>query len=112
MARPVHGQGRGGSQESVSGLTREHILDYVRQQYTPCNAVVSVAGDISHQEVLDLLGDALEGWEPATPMQWQPVVDGQTSPRVRVEQRKTDQAHLIVGLPSLPMGHPDRYALG
>ena len=111
---PDQAMGRdvGGSQESVSGLTREHILDYVRQQYTPCNAAVSVAGDISHQEVLDVLAGALEGWEPATPMEWQPVVDGQTSPRVRVEQRKTDQAHLIVGLPSLPMGHPDRYALG
>ena len=111
---PDQSMGRdvGGSQESVTGLTREHILDYVRQQYTPGNAVVSVAGDISHQEVLDLLDGVLEGWEPATPMEWQPVVDGQTSPRVRVEQRKTDQAHLIVGLPSLPMGHPDRYALG
>ena len=111
---PDQSMGRdvGGSQESVTGLTREHILDYVRQQYTPGNAVVSVAGDISHEEVVDLLDGALETWKPATPMQWQPVVDGQTAPRVRVEQRKTDQAHLIVGLPSLPMGHADRYALG
>ncbi|MCE2404210.1 MAG: insulinase family protein [Dehalococcoidia bacterium] len=111
---PDQAMGRdvGGSQESVSGLTREHILDYVRQQYTPCNAVVSVAGDISHEEVVDLLNGTVESWKPATPMQWHPVVDGQTCPRVRVEQRKTDQAHLIVGLPSLPMGHPDRYALG
>ena len=106
------GRDVGGSQESVTGLTREHILDYVRQQYTPGNAVVSVAGDISHDEVIDLLNGTLRSWKPATPMQWQPVQDGQTSPRVRVEQRKTDQAHLVVGLPSLPMGHPDRYALG
>ena len=106
------GRDVGGSQESVSGLTREHILDYVRQQYTPANAVVSVAGDISHEEVVDLLHGALRDWKPATPMQWHPVSDGQTAPRVRVEQRKTDQAHLVVGLPSLPIGHADRYALG
>ena len=106
------GRDVGGSQESVTGLTRETILDYVRQQYAPGNAVVSVAGDITHDEVLDLLDGSLKSWEPSTPMQWHPVEDGQTSPRVRVEQRKTDQAHLVVGLPSLPMGHPDRYALG
>ena len=106
------GRDVGGSQDSVTGLTRENILDYVRQQYAPGNAVVSVAGDISHDEVIDLLAGSLGSWKPATPMQWHPVEDGQTSPRVRVEQRKTDQAHLVVGLPSLPLGHPDRYALG
>jgi predicted Zn-dependent peptidase len=107
------GRDVGGSQDSVTGLTRENILDYVRQQYTPGNSVVSVAGDISHDEVIDLLaGGSLGSWKQATPMQWHPVVDGQTSPRVRVEQRKTEQAHLVVGLPSLPLGHSDRYALG
>lgn len=106
------GRDVGGSQDSVTGLTRENILDYVRQQYTPGNAVISVAGDISHDEVIDLLAGPLGSWKQVTPMQWHPVEDGQTSPRVRVEQRKTDQAHLVVGLPSLPLGHPDRYALG
>jgi predicted Zn-dependent peptidase len=106
------GRDVGGSQDSVTGLTRENILDYVRQQYTPGNSVVSVAGDISHDEVIDLLAGSLGSWKQATHMQWHPVEDGQTSPRVRVEQRKTEQAHLVVGLPSLPLGHPDRYALG
>ena len=106
------GRDVGGSQDSVTGLTRENILDYVKQQYTPGNSVVSVAGDISHDEVIDLLAGSLGSWKQATHMQWHPVEDGQTSPRVRVEQRKTEQAHLVVGLPSLPLGHPDRYALG
>ena len=106
------GRDVGGSQDSVTGLTRENILDYVRQQYTPGNSVVSVAGDISHDEVIDLLAGSLGSWKQATHMQWHPVEDGQTSPRVRVEQRKTEQAHLVVGLPSMPLGHPDRYALG
>ena len=106
------GRDVGGSLESVTNLTQEHIQEYVRQQYTPGNAVVSIAGDISHEEVLDLLADSLNDWATATPMMWQPVKDGQTSPRVRVEQRKTDQAHMVVGLPGLPIGHPDRYALG
>ena len=106
------GRDVGGSQESVSNITREQIVDYVRRQYTPRNAAVAVAGDVSHEEVVDLLREALRDWSPEEPMDWYPVQDGQEIPRIRVEQRKTDQAHLCIGLPGLPLTHPDRYVLG
>ena len=105
------GRDVGGSQESVKGLTREQILEYVRRQYTPRNAVVAVAGDISHEEVVDLLEESFADWAVEEPLSWYPAQDGQDTPRIRVEQRKTDQAHLVVGLPGLPLTHPDRYAL-
>jgi predicted Zn-dependent peptidase len=30
---------------------------------------------------------------------------------VRVQEKASDQAHLCLGVPSYPLGHPDRYAL-
>ena len=110
-AQPM-GRDVGGSMESVRDITREQILDYMSCQYAPSNTVMALAGDISHEEVVDLLAEALADWSPVTPKDWYPVQDGQESPRIRVEQRKTDQAHLCVGLPGLPLTHPDRYALG
>ena len=71
------GRDVGGSQESVSNITREQIMDYVRRQYTPRNAAVAVAGDVSHEEVVDLLSEALKDWSPQEPMGWYPVQDGQ-----------------------------------
>ena len=106
------GRDVGGSQESVSNITGDQILDYSRRQYTPTNSVVAVAGDISQDEVVSLLGEALGEWPPEQPMEWYPVQNGQSAPRVKVEQRKTEQAHICVGIPSLPLTHPDRYALG
>ena len=106
------GRDVGGSQESVSNITGDQILDYSRCQYTPTNSVVAVAGDISQDEVVSLLGEALGEWSPEQPMEWYPVQNGQSAPRVKVEQRKTEQAHICVGIPSLPLTHPDRYALG
>ena len=105
------GRDVGGTSESVQGITRQNVLDYVGRQYTPANVVVSVAGDISHQEVVDLLSKAFSGWTAEQPMAWYPVQDGQQEPRVQVEQKKTDQAHLCIGVPGLPITHPDRYAL-
>ena len=106
------GRDVGGSQESVKGITAEQIADYMRHQYTAGNAVVAVAGDISHEEIVDLLGEALKDWAPEKPMSWYAVQDGQEKPRIKVEQRKTDQAHLCIGLPGLSLTHPDRYVLG
>ena len=106
------GRDVGGSQESVGGITRQQIMDYMRRQYSPRNAVVTVAGAITHDEVLEELERSLRGWAPEDPIGWYPVQDGQDEPRVRVEQRRTDQAHMCVGLPGLPLTHPDRFALG
>ena len=105
------GRDVGGSQESVRNITEEQILDYTKHQYTPSNAVVAVAGDISHQEVVDLLAEALREWAPEKPMSWYRVLDVQETPRIMVEQRKTEQAHLCIGLPGLPLTDPDRYVL-
>ena len=109
-AQPM-GRDVGGSQESVRNLCGEQIREYVRQQYTPRNAVVAVAGDISHDEVVDLLGDTLKDWAPEDSMDWYPVQDGQQTPRISVEQRKTEQVHMCVGVPGLPLTHPDRFVL-
>ena len=106
------GRDVGGSLDSVRSITREQILDYVGCQYAPGNSVMVVAGDISHEEVVGLLDEAFRDWATQEPMSWYPVQDGQEAPRIRVEQRKTDQAHLCVALPSLPLTHPDRYVLG
>ena len=110
-AQPM-GRDVGGSQGSVRDITREQIQEYMRCQYTPSNSVMALAGDISHEEVVGLLAEALADWSPVMPKDWYPVQDGQDSPRIRVEQRKTEQAHLCIGIPALPLTHPDRYALG
>jgi len=106
------GRDVGGTLDSVRNITRDQILEYTRRQYAPGNAVVTVAGDISHDEVVELLDHELGDWQQGEAMSWFPVVDGQDAPRQQFEHRKTEQAHLCVGVPGLPIGHPDRFALG
>ena len=52
---PEHPLGRdiAGSKESVSAITRDAMCDYLANQYQPANTVVTVAGDIKHQEVVN-----------------------------------------------------------
>src|SRR5512136_183078 len=54
-----------GTRETVSELKRDQLLDHVARHYLPGRTVVSVAGNISHQEAVDAMGARLEDWSPA-----------------------------------------------
>jgi predicted Zn-dependent peptidase len=110
-AQPL-GRDTGGSKETVSVLSREMILGYLSRQYGPTNTVVTVAGDISHEEVLSRMSEALGEWAVAIPHPPYPAENSQEEPRLRIERRDTEQAHLCLAVRGIPIDHPDRFNLG
>ena len=106
------GRDIGGTKASVQSLNRDPALEYLAVQYVANNMVVTVAGDISHEEVVETVDRALGSMKSAEPRPWFPAIDGQDSPRVQIEHRKTEQAHLCLGIRGLSTVHPDRHALG
>jgi predicted Zn-dependent peptidase len=99
-----------GTPETVSALSRDTVLAYVHRQYVANNAVVSVAGDVSHDEVLELIGRQMGDWERGIPDGWYPMSDGREGPRVAVQFKRTEQAHICLAAPGVSMEHPDRAA--
>jgi predicted Zn-dependent peptidase len=99
-----------GDEESVLALPEAQIRDFWKSTYRPGNSVISVAGDLSHEAVLDLVSrnfgsgnGVVPGFEDApklVPME-----------RVAVETRDLAQAHLCIGVPGLRRDHPDQWAL-
>ena len=114
MLWPNQPMGRdvGGSKESVQGITRETIVDFFQRQYVSSNVVISIAGNVSHQQVLEAVSPLVKQWPTGAPLAWHPAAyGGQVRPQVRMEYRKTEQAHLYMALPGIATRHPDRYAL-
>jgi predicted Zn-dependent peptidase len=98
-----------GRKETVRGATRETFMNYVDRWYKPPRMVVGVAGKIGNDAVeraQELFGD-LPGADPGAP----DPPRGYQDERVRVFTKQSDQAHLVLGVPSYPIEHPDRYAL-
>jgi len=100
-----------GSEKSVGGITREMTLAHLHRQYVPNNAVVSVAGNVSQEQVVDLVSRYLGDWERGIPSGWFPAVNSQTAPRTGVLYKRSEQAHLSLALHGLSSQHPDRYVL-
>lgn len=100
-----------GNEESVNGLSRSMIVDYLHRQYLPNNTVVSVAGAIQHEEVVDLVDGTLGDWPAGVPEGWFAAVNGQRAPQSAVKYKASEQAHISLAVRGLPSRHPDRYAL-
>ena len=113
MLWPDHPLGReiSGTKESISGITRDAVLEYVARFYTPGNMVVSVAGDVEHKDVVAQAEELSRGWKTTKPPPWAPFTHVQQGRRFRIEFRKTGQTNVAIGFPGLQATHPDRHAL-
>lgn len=100
-----------GTKETVANLTRQDILDYLAQRYLANSTVISIAGDITHEEAVDSLRDYFSSWYMGVPQAYYPAETGQQQPRLQIEQRDTEQAHLCLAVPGLSINHPDRFVL-
>ena len=113
MLWPDHPLGRdiGGTKESVDGITREMLLDHVSEFYTPRNIVISVAGNVPHSEVVARAAELARAWPNTECGEPSPVTYIQNESQMKLEYRSTEQVHMSIALPGLPLNHPDRYAL-
>jgi predicted Zn-dependent peptidase len=110
---PNHPLGRdvAGSEESIASLNRDSLLAYMNNHYLPNNTVVSVAGNVEHEAVVDQVDACLGDWVRGEVAAYQPAQHDQSEPRVRVQDKDTRQAYLCLSVPGLPRNHPDRLAL-
>ena len=113
MLWPEHPLGRdiGGTKESVTAISREMMLDYMARYYTPSNIVISVAGSVSHEDVVQQVETLCDGWPTFDPEGWSPFTHVQSEAQLSLEYRKTEQAHLCFAFPGVSLQHADRYAL-
>ncbi len=99
-----------GRKETIRDATHDTFRQYIDHWYRPSRMVVGLGGKVGeglHERIEELLGDlkdipGADGPAPAAPF---------ANGRVRLKTKESDQAHLILGLPSYPIDHPDRYAL-
>jgi predicted Zn-dependent peptidase len=101
-----------GTKETIKAANRDTFLDYLDTWYKPDRMVVGVGGKVTTDELIPkverMLGD-LGGATSGGPDPVQPT--NGAGPSIRIHHKASDQAHLVLGVPSLPIAHPDRYAL-
>jgi predicted Zn-dependent peptidase len=100
-----------GTTETIKAAGRDTFVDYVGEWYTPERMVVGVSGMVGDgllPLLEDLLGDMSRNGERAPAGA---ELDRTPGPHVAVQHKQNEQAHVVLGVPSYPIEHPDRYAL-
>lgn len=100
-----------GTVESVGAIDRDAMIDYLHTQYVASNTVISVAGNIQHEDIVRQIDDLMGGLNDGTPLPMAEFVDNLEGPIARLETRPTEQVHVAIGMHGLSMNDKDRHAL-
>lgn len=100
-----------GSPESVGGISRDDMLQYLAQHYHADNLVVSVAGFVQAQDIVSQIAEKFSPVLPAPRENFTRFGLAQSNARVKVRFKKTEQAHVAVSTWAYDRNHPDRYAV-
>ena len=99
-----------GSKETVRSATRDTFTSFIDRWYRPERMVVGLGGRVGDglvERLEELLG-SIEPRQTGTP---EPAVIPANGSPVKVHTKQSDQAHIVLGARSYPLGHPDRYTL-
>ena len=100
-----------GTKETIKAADRDTFLGYIDEWYTPDRMVVGVSGMVG-DDLAPMLEELLGDMRPNGSHSPAPAdMDRSSGPHVAVHAKDADQAHLILGVESYPIDHPDRYAL-
>ena len=99
-----------GTKETVRAATRETFTSFIDRWYRPERMVVGVGGQIG-DGLTERLEELLGSIEPRETGMPEPAATPPNGSPVSVFTKQSDQAHIVLGARSYPLGHPDRYAL-
>ncbi len=99
-----------GDEAGIRALPTATIRDFWRTTYRPANTVIAVAGDLAHDELVELAAASFGTGNGPLPT-FAPAPALPAGPRSRLGKRQTSQAQLTIGVPALHRDHPDSWTL-
>ncbi len=104
LGRPILG-----SRDAVAGYGRDVVHAHFEERYVPARITIAVAGNVTHEQVLELFGARFNGFgrPPVDQSQSPPLM----KPGVNLVQKELEQVHLVMGFPGVSHAAPERYAM-
>jgi predicted Zn-dependent peptidase len=107
LGRPVIG-----TAEVISSIPRDVIAGYHETMYVPGNIVVAAAGNIEHDEVVELVSHALarRAERSSSGPNVRPPLMQAPPPSLRFQQKDTEQYHVCLAAPGISRSDRRRFA--
>jgi len=105
----AYGRGVGGTTKSVKALTRENLINYITKQYKTQNIVISAAGKIDHNNLVNLVKKHFNKLNTGikNPVETAIYKGGD----IRKQKTQLEQTQVILGFEGLNYTDPNYYTL-
>lgn len=98
-----------GTKELIQSVKREQFVNYLNSLYTPDNIVIGIAGNVDPQKAETLVGEYFNMPKTQKTINYKPFIKAQSTQNFSLESKKTEQAHLIVGVPAVAQRDPKEW---
>jgi predicted Zn-dependent peptidase len=106
LGRPITG-----TPKTLDGLSRAHLLSYLRGHYTGGATLIVVAGKIRHSAAVRAVERYATRFSRGERSACAPAEDEQQAPRINLFTKKTEQTQMALGIRTCSRHDERRYAL-
>ena len=100
-----------GQKDIIRKIKRADFVKYFKSYYSPSNMTVVVAGGTEPEKAIELIEKyfiSMKDFKAGKPNK---IKESQKRPQVLIRQKKTEQAHLALGVRTVSLSSPERYPL-
>jgi len=106
LGRPIQG-----TRESVGAISRDQVLEFFRKRYVPGNLLLSAAGNLKFDELLELVQDKFSALPDRPAPESDPEMPVAHRGFVQRHKAEIGQTHVTIAMPGLAAADERRYPL-
>lgn len=107
LGRPILG-----TVATVSSFNQSVVLEEYARRFTPANMIFAAAGNLEHERFVAEVAQAFGNLDASSADRLHRTPAPSTQPHVTLRKKKSlEQTQFCLAVPSLPVSHPDRYAV-
>jgi len=100
-----------GTKKSIQRISRRDLINYKNFQYVAKNTLICVAGNFEKKKAIKTIEKSFSKIKNILPKEKPKTIEKQKEPNLLLHFRKTDQAHICLGVRGYDLFHPQRYTL-
>lgn len=104
LGRPILG-----TKETVRKFEQRVLFDYYGARFLPGNMIISAAGNLKHEDFVELVCQKFEHMQPLASVMSD--VPPKAQPKIVLRNKKSlEQVQICIGVPSYSISHQNRYS--
>lgn len=103
------GRDDAGFEETVAQIQRQQMLDYFNEYYRPNSLIISIAGSVDHEQVVEAAERLFNDWEPRNHTPYKESLPPRDVLPIALIKKETEQTNIALATLGMAYLSPDYY---